>query len=98
MPERLVAELTRLYEVVEPRVEDPEERLDLEHEIKTIAAFKEIRADQKLKILLFQVVQTTLSISDSATNQILILKVLTKTAQKEAPFHRQSNLPIDRDG
>ena len=37
MPERLVAELTRLYEVVEPRVEDPEERLDLEHEIKTIA-------------------------------------------------------------
>ena len=36
MPVRLVDELTRLYESVEPCVTDPEERLDLNHEIKTI--------------------------------------------------------------
>ena len=37
MPERLVGELTRLYEVVKPSITDPEERLDLEYEIQTIS-------------------------------------------------------------
>ena len=37
MPERLVGELTRLYEVVKPSITDPEERLDLEYEIQTLS-------------------------------------------------------------
>ena len=37
LPDRLVHELKRFYEAVEPSVADTEERLDLKHEIKTIA-------------------------------------------------------------